>query len=294
MSPAAPGRPIGRTDGPDRAFSGCFAKKPSNFNEINSQSCPRPPLSPARRRRTSSSSERSGLLRASLQLRPPPRLSSFGLPLARRASPPRRSPRSSSAPPAASPAHRASPPRLSRSGLLLARRVSTPRLRPPLRAVPLRHASRRSPVSPARRAFPRLTPHAPESRLPPFSQRLPDGSSPTTSRAPTLPLLCQLSARLRAPLARAPPPPAHAGQALRRPHVAAPRSRRPIVQHGCASRLVRPATLPAALHDYMAGLPLRRLSPLAGQRALRLTATAVVDEVLFPTTNEPAYMTTFC
>jgi len=118
--------------------------------------------------------------------------------------------------------------------------------------------------------------------------------APPTSRAPTLPLLCQLSARLRAPLARAPPPPAHAGQALRRPHVAAPRSRRPIVQHGCASRLVRPATLPAALHDYMAGLPLRRLSPLAGQRALRLTTTAVVDEVLFPTTNEPAYVTTFC
>ena len=184
-SPAAPGRLIGRTDGPDRAFSGCFAKKPSNFNEINPQSCPRPPLSPARRRRTSSSSERSGLLRASLQLRPPPRLSSFGLPLACRASPPQRSPRSSSAPPAASPAHRASPPRLSRSGLL-ARRVSTPRLRPPLRAVPLRHASRRSPVSLARRAFPRLTPHAPESRLPPFSQRLPDGSSPTicSGRAP--------------------------------------------------------------------------------------------------------------
>jgi len=66
------------------------------------------------------------------------------------------------------------------------------------------------------------------------------------------------------------------------------------VQHGCASRLVRLAALPAALHDYVAGLPLRRLSPPAGQRALRLTATAVVDEVLFPTTNEPAYMTTFC
>jgi len=41
-SPAFPGRSIGRTDGPDRANRGIFAKKPSTFSRINPQS--RPPL----------------------------------------------------------------------------------------------------------------------------------------------------------------------------------------------------------------------------------------------------------
>lgn len=34
-SPTIPGRPIGRTDGLDRASLGHFAKKPSDFTEIN-------------------------------------------------------------------------------------------------------------------------------------------------------------------------------------------------------------------------------------------------------------------
>ena len=83
---------------------------------------------------------------ASLQLRPPPHLSSFGLPLARHASPPRRSPRSSSGPLPASPACRASPPHLSISGLPLACRASPPCLRPP----PARRASLAGVPSPLR------------------------------------------------------------------------------------------------------------------------------------------------
>jgi len=39
-SPAIPGRRIGRVNGPERARLVFFAKKPSNFTEINPQSRP--------------------------------------------------------------------------------------------------------------------------------------------------------------------------------------------------------------------------------------------------------------
>jgi len=44
-SPAVPGRPIGRADGPDRAFLSHFAKQSLDFREINPWKSTRGPAS---------------------------------------------------------------------------------------------------------------------------------------------------------------------------------------------------------------------------------------------------------